>query len=113
MLVPRAIIISMIFQRKFAREVPEAKSDTFKRFREWLHQKFALGCPTEEEWGQIVVDDNYQYHHPYVDLSYNGNSPIERGREYVDPEGDYGAGVENDVLDGYNPEMHAFVNGTE
>ena len=75
-------------QRKFAREVPEARSDTFKTFREWLHQKFAVGCPTEEEWGQIMVDDNhYQYYQqPYMDPEYNGNSQVERGREYVDPE---------------------------
>ena len=83
--------------------------------REWLHQKFAVGCPTEEEWGQIMVDDNnYQYHQqPYMDPEYNGNVLVERGRECVDPERDYGAGMENSVIGGYNPEMYTFVNGTE
>ena len=93
----------------------EARSDTFKTFREWLHQKFAVGCPTEEEWGQIMVDDNhYQYYQqPYMDPEYNGNSQVEGGREYVDPESNYGAGMDNSVIGGYNPEMHTFVNGTE
>lgn len=90
--------------------MPEARSDTFKAFREWLHQKFAVGYPTEEEWGQIMVDDkDYQYHQqPYNDPEYNGN---ERGGEYIDPQRDYGAGMENNVLGqgGYNPEMHAFL----
>ena len=62
--------------------MPEARSDTFNIFREWLHQ---VGCPTEEEWGQIMVDDNnYQYHQQrYMDTEYNGNVVVERGREYV------------------------------
>ena len=70
----------MHYQRKFVREVPEAKNDTFKQFREWLQEVYAVGCPTEEEWGQIMVDDkNYLYHQPYVGPAYDGiNEQAER-----------------------------------
>ena len=57
-----------------------------------------------------TVDDNhYQYYQqPYMDPEYNGNSQVERGREYVDPESNYGAGMDNSVIGGYNPEMHTW-----
>ena len=28
----------------------QMQSDTFKKFREWLTQKYSTGCPSEEEW---------------------------------------------------------------
>ncbi len=49
-------------QRKFAREVPDAKTNTFKRFREWLDDTFTGGTPADDEWETIIrEDEEYDY----------------------------------------------------
>lgn len=44
-------------QRKFARETPDAKRDTFKHFREWLDDTYTGGNPSNEEWEITVQED--------------------------------------------------------
>jgi hypothetical protein len=57
------LLLKVIFpQRKFSRECSSARNNTFRQFREWLDNSFALGCPSEEEWEAIKREDqNYDY----------------------------------------------------
>ena len=58
------------FQRKFAREVPDAKKETYKRFREWLNDYFSPEGPSEEDWEQIMNEDSQHNYLPGVAIDY-------------------------------------------
>lgn len=66
--------VFFILQRLFARECEESKSDTYKKFREWLDKKY-LGGPNEEELSRIIQqDEEYNY-------SNNGNDEFNHSVE--------------------------------
>ena len=75
----------------------------------WLDEKFATGCPNDDEWeGIIQEDDQYDYS---TAQSYVPSEPQDEGsggpmEDYNLPH-DGDLGDDNDRLP-YNPAMHTF-----
>lgn len=99
-----------LFQRKFARESQEPKNDTFKNFREWLDDTYVTGIPNEEEWQQIMEEDEAYNYTAEPDYHERHDHRDSRGGFFQedDREGGGECRDERDNLSPYNPEMHTF-----
>lgn len=56
-------------QRKFAREVPDARRDTYKQYRDWVDQHFGEGI-NNEVWEEILTEDSQHCYLPSVAVDY-------------------------------------------
>ena len=71
------------FQRKFARESTDATSDTFKKFRQWLGEAYALGSPSEDDWEVILRDDEeYAYNSIPMETVFDDQSAYGNASQY-------------------------------
>lgn len=88
-MIVAALSFISFYQRKFKRECTGAQNDTFKKFREWLDNNYASGCPSGEEWEVIIREDE----------GYDYSTSIGNEREGL---GDLGSS-ESDCQYGYEP----------
>ncbi len=76
-------------QRKFARETPDAKRDTFKRFREWLDDTYTGGNPSDEEWETIAQEDQEYTYTAHSDEDGGHDPSVDdntlQGNHFADP----------------------------
>ena len=71
----------IFFQRKFARENPEAKSSQanfYGLFKEWREKTYSEGAPSQEQWQELLKEDEK--------IEYDSESLVDETADEVDIE---------------------------